>query len=348
MIVKNEEHILDRCLKSIAPIADEIVIVDTGSTDSTIEIAKKYTKNIFHFEWIDDFSAARNFALTHCSHPIICTWDADWILRSNSLDILKRRKQEFRDFDRIFCSWNLEFDEDNNPTRQSRYHFFFKKDVFHWESPIHNELVPNNSRHRIKDLFIEGVEVDHYKDPTIKKDRYQQTEAILKQELKKNPHNTRLRIFLAQSYQFHNEYKKAIQNYKLALEDITLDETMKENIYERIGVCYINLKEYSAGYNYLKQYTRESKKIDLIRADLLQFLNPLKAYRLYKAIIEDPIERTPEDFDFYPERYLIHPYIMAAKLNLIIFRKKKAQEYLQQALTLTNNEKTKQRILSLL
>ena len=64
MIVKNEEKILTRCLDSVADLVDEIVIVDTGSTDATKKIAANYTDKIYDFTWVDDFSAARNFAFS--------------------------------------------------------------------------------------------------------------------------------------------------------------------------------------------------------------------------------------------------------------------------------------------
>ena len=64
MIVKNEEKILDRCLSTVVDLVDEVVIVDTGSTDATKEIAARYTDKIYDFRWIDDFSAARNFAFS--------------------------------------------------------------------------------------------------------------------------------------------------------------------------------------------------------------------------------------------------------------------------------------------
>ena len=64
MIVRNEEKVLERCLKSVADIVDEIIIVDTGSIDRTKEIAADYTDKIYDFLWCDDFSAARNFAFS--------------------------------------------------------------------------------------------------------------------------------------------------------------------------------------------------------------------------------------------------------------------------------------------
>ena len=57
MIVKNEEDVLERCLESAAGLADEIIIVDTGSIDRTREIATRFTDRIFDFPWRDDFSA---------------------------------------------------------------------------------------------------------------------------------------------------------------------------------------------------------------------------------------------------------------------------------------------------
>ena len=67
MIVKNEEKHLARCLDHIANLVDEIIIVDTGSTDQTLEIASKYTSKIYTHPWIDDFSDARNYAFSKAS-----------------------------------------------------------------------------------------------------------------------------------------------------------------------------------------------------------------------------------------------------------------------------------------
>lgn len=80
MIVKDEESVLDRCLASLADLMDEIIIVDTGSTDRTKEIAARYTDQIYDFVWVNDFSAARNFAFSKASKDYIYTADADEVL----------------------------------------------------------------------------------------------------------------------------------------------------------------------------------------------------------------------------------------------------------------------------
>jgi glycosyltransferase involved in cell wall biosynthesis len=77
MIVKNEARCLARCLRSVQKVADEIIVVDTGSTDRTVEIAGEYGAKIFHFDWCDDFSAARNFALFHATGDWMLVLDAD-------------------------------------------------------------------------------------------------------------------------------------------------------------------------------------------------------------------------------------------------------------------------------
>ncbi len=84
MIVKNEEKYLEKCLTALKPILEnvdsELIIADTGSTDNTVEIAKKFTDNVFHFEWINDFAAARNSTLDKAKGEWYMFLDADEII----------------------------------------------------------------------------------------------------------------------------------------------------------------------------------------------------------------------------------------------------------------------------
>lgn len=92
MIVKNEERCLEKCLKALQPLRDkincELIIADTGSTDKTKEIASKYADILFDFEWIDDFSAARNAVMDRCSGKWFLSIDADEYMDKSSVDEL--------------------------------------------------------------------------------------------------------------------------------------------------------------------------------------------------------------------------------------------------------------------
>ncbi len=94
MIVKNEEQYLENCLKSIKDIADEIVIVDTGSTDRTVEIAKKYTDKIYFHPWKDSFSEARNHYLEYATGDWIFQMDADEELIQEDIPVLMAAIQD--------------------------------------------------------------------------------------------------------------------------------------------------------------------------------------------------------------------------------------------------------------
>lgn len=93
MIVKNEAHTLGRLLTSIRTMVDEIVVVDTGSTDETVAIAESFGARIFHFDWCDDFAAARNESLKHATGDWIMLVDADHEVDVSSRRLLRRLLQ---------------------------------------------------------------------------------------------------------------------------------------------------------------------------------------------------------------------------------------------------------------
>ena len=94
MIVRNEEKVLARCLESVRGCVDEIIIVDTGSSDGTKEIAARFTDKIYDFEWIDDFSAARNYSFEQATGDYLLWLDADDVLLPADAEALLRFKAE--------------------------------------------------------------------------------------------------------------------------------------------------------------------------------------------------------------------------------------------------------------
>ena len=142
MIVKNEEKVLDNCLSTACDLVDEIIIVDTGSTDKTKEIARKYTDKIYDFKWIDDFAKARNFSFEKATKDYIMWLDADDI-------ILEEDRKKFKEFknsiDGTQNVYSLKYvcsrDEAGNPTIVIVKNRIVKREKnYKWKNPIHEYM----------------------------------------------------------------------------------------------------------------------------------------------------------------------------------------------------------------
>ena len=132
MVVKNEEAMLSGCLSSIKPIVDEVIVVDTGSIDKTIEIAKKFGAKVHDFEWNGDFSSARNFSLEKASGDWIIVIDADEILEPKDQEGIKKLVS-MNEFDAFSVIQRTYTDESSNlefvKLPQKRYGFLGYFDV---------------------------------------------------------------------------------------------------------------------------------------------------------------------------------------------------------------------------
>jgi len=142
MIVKNEEPVLAKCLDSVKGLVEEIIIVDTGSTDNTKAIAANYTSQIFHFDWTDDFSAARNDSFSHATQDYILWLDADDWLQENDRAKLKLLKQTIdSNVDSISMDYYVGFDPLGQPTAVIKRNRLVKRSKqFQWHDPVHEYL----------------------------------------------------------------------------------------------------------------------------------------------------------------------------------------------------------------
>ncbi|WP_404815176.1 tetratricopeptide repeat-containing glycosyltransferase family 2 protein [Ructibacterium gallinarum] len=159
MIVKNEEEVLDRCLASAAPVADEIIIVDTGSQDATADIARRYTDKVFSFPWQDDFAAARNFSFSKASMQY-CLWlDADdVILPADRTRFLRLKEDLDPSVDVIMLPYHIAFHPDNTPS----FWYYRERIVknspdYRWQGRVHEAIVP------IGNVIYGSAAVSHFK-----------------------------------------------------------------------------------------------------------------------------------------------------------------------------------------
>lgn len=138
IIAKNEEKNIERCLKSLINAVEEIIVVDTGSTDNTIELSKIYGAKVFEMEWEDDFSKARNYSLDKANEEWALIIDCDEELTNESIPILKdlSKNQEFDGFGVIVS--NVIGGQESYTVQSLR--FIRNKDEYRFHSPIHEQI----------------------------------------------------------------------------------------------------------------------------------------------------------------------------------------------------------------
>jgi glycosyltransferase involved in cell wall biosynthesis len=160
MIVKNEEKFLRDCLESVKSVADEMIIVDTGSTDNTIEIAKEYNTNILHYEWNNNFSAARNFALKNCTGNWILYLDADERLSEKSTEEVRRNLGKYEKLG-VKCTVKS-IDSFNNRDNSMKYTRLFRNlpDI-EFTGRVHEQIDPSLIKQYYK-IVNSNIEIIHF------------------------------------------------------------------------------------------------------------------------------------------------------------------------------------------
>lgn len=207
MIVKNESAHLRNALDSICEV-DEIVIIDTGSQDNTIEIAKEYTDKVFYgpeYEWQDDFAYHRNQCLDLCTGDWILIIDADEYLEEGGVEKIRNILQTLPkninsvEFDTISATGN-------NKHWSVR---LFKRGECRWKGKAHNYLI-NTRLFRSDVKHYYGYSEAHKLDP----DR---TLRILIKSCQDDPSLTRERYYLAREYWYRKDYVNALTHYEIYL-----------------------------------------------------------------------------------------------------------------------------------
>jgi glycosyltransferase involved in cell wall biosynthesis len=155
MIVKNEETNLPRCLDCVKGFVDEINITDTGSADATVEIARQYTDRVFCFDWVHDFSAARNFSFSHAAMDYILWLDADdIIIPENQQKFIQLKKTLARNIDYILMPYHYSHDENGRVLSvQTRERMVKRSKNFTWHNAVH-ETIGISGNCLMSDIFI--------------------------------------------------------------------------------------------------------------------------------------------------------------------------------------------------
>ncbi len=247
MIVRDEESVLDRCLSCVKDIADEIIIVDTGSTDKTKEIAALYTDKIYDFKWIDDFSAARNFSFSKASMDYIMWLDADDVIDSeNKKKLLNLKESPAMTADVYMMKYHVGFDSSGVPNFSYYRERLLKRSCnFFWNGAVHEAITPRGK------IEYSDIAVLHKKLKVNDPDR--NLKIFEKMIENKTVLDTRQKYYYARELYFHQKYAEAI---KIFNDFFDADDRWIENSISAcldLSRCYMKLGQRNNALNSLFQ-----------------------------------------------------------------------------------------------
>lgn len=241
LIVKNEEQLLDRCLQSLEGV-DQIVVLDTGSTDKTLEIARTHTDDVFTTEPIVPFhfAEARNRALKHVKEDWVITIDADEVLTPQSLGHIRKalwRQPAAAGFNVNFVLYD---EEGKNPGRLPKLKVF-RLGLWEWRYRVHEILFPLGT-----DVFAKNLPqavIEHR--PVAGKDaRREQNLDLLKLAIDENPEYIRNVRQLGMELYSRKKWAEAIPNLETYLKSSQVERLDRSETMIHIALCHTMLGQY--------------------------------------------------------------------------------------------------------
>ncbi|WP_051623711.1 tetratricopeptide repeat-containing glycosyltransferase family 2 protein [Clostridium hydrogeniformans] len=336
MIVKNEENHLYRCLNSVKDLVDEIIIVDTGSTDKTIEIAKKFGAIIYHYKWDNSFSNARNFSLSKASKEWILLMDADDEFSSNHkekfIELLNEEKFHVYFFKTLSYTGNGEGDTITNLNprlliNNGEYKFF---------GDIHEQLNHISGDWNSFNHCIRDINIYHYGYLTKvieEKNKRKRNIEIILNELSKDP-ESEFHIFnLATEYFANGEIDKALYYYDRVYKNIDVSKGYSPKTIIRKMYCLCYLKRYDEALNTIEDGLKIYPNYTDLEFERGNIYLILKKYTLaiesYKRALE--LGEPPSNLEFFKGCGTFKPAIELGKLYEMFRDYKKALSYYLQA-----------------
>ena len=281
IIAKNEEKHIEECCRRLTTYGFEIVLVDTGSTDRTVELAQQYTDRIFHFDWCDDFSAAKNYTIEKASHDWILSIDCDEYIESADLSALTAHmKSQPAAAGRILIR-NRFTENGQTAYEQVRVSRFVNRCYFRFEGAVHEQLVPITTQNTdspivkyVYDAPITVLHVGYDGSEEEMREKSQRNIALLERELEMQGPDPYTYYQLGQSYRKLCDYEKAFYYFDLGLAmdvDPALDYV--QTMVESYGYTLLDLKRNQDALNLLGVYDAFAHRADFVFMMGLVFMN---------------------------------------------------------------------------
>jgi tetratricopeptide (TPR) repeat protein len=249
MILKNEEKFLPGCLRTAKDLVDEIIVVDTGSTDRTMEIAREYGAKVYEHSWQNDFSLHRNQSMDYATGDWILILDADEELEPSEHALIRSATAR-REIDAVtFVVYNK---IQGGRTGFLNSHRLFRSGKgYHYSGIVHNQLMMDGIS------LASQFKVIHHgyglSDEQMRA-KGKRTEALLMKQIEENPDNAFAHFNLAQIYRGLGEPQKSLDHALKVIENLSVKEIDRRHVYvmalDQIGCAYVGLEQLEKAKEY--------------------------------------------------------------------------------------------------
>lgn len=329
IITKNEAKHLDKCLASCISICDEIILVDSGSSDSTIEIAKKFGAKIYQIDWRDDYSYARNIAIEKASGKWILFLDGDEYL-VNGNKILKSLEKAEDVVGGFYIERKDAFYHPENgkicfvPIGITRIIKNHKKIRF--EEPVHEFAGRSVLKSGFKLSYIDKAYIHHNiiaNSKTFLNQKQKKYLRLIENSVEKDPKNFWQRYHQGKTLWFFSRYQDSLNVFQEVLNDPTCAIEIKKASYRNILAILVRQKEYQQAKDHVDRYTHlfniESEDF-FLHGDLWlytgQYKKALKSYAKIKTNIHPT-----NTIGYFPSGFYLYKWQKLFRISLCFYKK---------------------------
>lgn len=338
IIAKNEEKYMEQCLRHLLSYEMEIVVVDTGSTDRTKEIALKYTDKVYNFTWINDFSAARNFAASKAKNNWILVIDCDEYVKELDVQAVRICMQKHLHQVGMMKIKNIHTQSNGDQTYQiDEVPRLYNRNFYEYRFRIHEQITPKNANLDEKVVlytFKMPVMVEHHgydlphEDMLLKQERNLE---LLQSALGEHAYDDYLYFQIAQSNYVLHRYEEAAE----AMEKCFLMNPDAEKGYMKVAIpAYAKIlrkiKRSQEALNHLLKYQEIVKTAEfhyLLGCCYQESGENLKALLTFVKVTQMvDLDALGEDaYDVYVRIMMLHS--MSGNQEGVVFFKQRLEEY---------------------
>ena len=310
MITKNEEKYLEQCINSVKNIVDEIIIVDTGSTDNTKNIAKIFNAKIYDLKWIDDFSAARNESLKHATKDWILVLDADEVIEEKDLARIKNVIENTNDFVGFTLEQRSYLNNFFEGAVKNESSFGLVKDYPFYISHHLVRLFKNNLglyfRHKVHELVEDSINekglkykkidviLHHFgslKDEGLISSKTEQYSTMILKQLEENPGNARYNYQAARMFLGRNDFSNALKCFE---KTARINPNYKM-VFSEIAKIYLQMNDKNRAIEYFKKSIKHNSDNPSPANNLAVVYMSIGKFKQAKELLEMQLKKYPEN-----------------------------------------------------